>query len=101
SRALRRDEVLDALFDRSYATLSDSGKFLYLFLGQIERATPTVILHGLMATLQQSYFEAEEEILRLSLAFKFEDIQGQTSLSLPYAACLHAQRELHGYPDEI
>ena len=101
SRALRRDEVLDALFDRSFASLSDSGKFLYLFLGQIGRATPVVILHGLMSNLNQNYFEAEEEVLRLSLASRTEDSQGQASIGLPYAACLHAQRELLGYADEI
>ncbi|HUJ28737.1 MAG TPA: hypothetical protein VLW85_22105, partial [Myxococcales bacterium] len=101
TRALGRDEVIDALFDRSFAALSEPGKFLYLFLGRIGRPTPTVVLHGLMGTLSENYFEAEEEVLRLSLATRIEDAQEQASLALPYAACLHADRELLGYPDEI
>jgi len=100
-RVLGRDDVLDALFDRSYRVLSNDGQFFYHLLGELRKPTPEVVMSGLMAGVGLDYFEAAEEACGLSLVQATEDEDGQRLYLLPYAAQFHASRELVGHADEV
>ena len=60
--ALDRQEVIDALFDRSYALLSDEGRFLYHLLASIGKPCPEVILHRLMTRRSLNFFDARGDV---------------------------------------
>ncbi len=101
-KSLGRDDVLEALFQRSFELLDDDAKHLYLLAAQIGKSCPEVVLHALLEGRGHDGFAALQGALDCSLV-EWEDADqhsGAKLVSVPHMARVHARRELLGYPDE-
>lgn len=97
----RRDDVLSALFDRSFEMLSDDGRFLYLLLGAMDRPALEVALRAALLLVDKDPDEALEELTRYSLGGPGIDAYENQTVDLVQMASLHAKRMLIGHEDEL
>lgn len=101
ARVLNREDLLDALFERSYALLSDDGRYLYNLIGALEKACPELIIRGLMTQRRLDFFKAIDEVTRFSLVHRGGGEDKAALLDMPLDTRIHANRELIGSPDEL
>lgn len=95
-----REDVLAALFDRSYECLSDDGKFLYLLLGAIDRPVLAIPLRAALLLAGKNFQDALDELIRYSLGIRETDSSGSDTVGLVQIASLHARRILIGDDDQ-
>jgi hypothetical protein len=98
--SLGREDILDALFDRSYSLLSEGARYIYHLIAAIGKPIPEVILHGLAAQRGIDFIGASGELLGLSLVQHSGSDEGEALLFMPYVTRLHAERGILGFPDE-
>lgn len=97
----QRDQVLDAVFERSYARLSEAGRTTFLTVGNWKAIIPEV---SLIATLGKRGFdvlEALDECSQLALIERGELKDGQPCFWAPQLARIFAQRKLTGATDAL
>ena len=96
-----RDEILTALFERTYASLSPCAQRAFMTLAAWNSAVPRVALE---AVLQKSVGEiAEVErgidlLLQYSLAERHRSIEGMDFIQLPLVALLFGRKKLNVSP---
>jgi len=96
-----RDEILTALFERTYASLSPCGQRAFMTLAAWNSAVPRVALE---AVLQKSIGEiAEVErgidlLLQFSLAERQSSIEGMDFIQLPLVALMFGRKKLNVSP---
>lgn len=96
-----RDEILTALFERTYASLSPCGQRAFLTLTAWNSAVPRVALE---AVLQKSLGEiaeverAVDMLLQYSLAERQRSIEGMDFIQLPLVALVFGRKKLNVSP---
>ena len=99
----RRDDILDALFQRTYEMLGASAQRVFLMLGGWRAVVPRI---GVDAALLRTEVEdridvdaAVDELLRASLVeSSFSEADGTEFLSVPSAAAVFSKRKLQVSP---
>ena len=97
---LNREDILAALFDRSFELLSPDGAFLFLLLGFLRRRTSELAIMATFSGTKKDYAEAREALARVALLNHDADESGVT-LALPEMAQQYAARRLRSHPDAI
>ena len=98
--ALNREDILAALFDRSFELLSSDGAFLFLLLGFLRRRTSELAIMATFSGTKKDYGEAREALVRVALLNHDANDSGVT-LALPEMAQQYAARRLRSHPDAI
>ena len=96
------DEVLTALFERTYSSLNPCAQRVYLTLSSWNSAVSRIVLEAvIMISIEepQEVERAIETLIQYSLIDEFKsDIDGQYFLSLPYTAYTFGQQKLSVHP---
>lgn len=97
-----KDKILDALFERTYTSLSPAAKQVFLTMCNWRSTIPRVALEAVMLRPANERMDVEgavEELLRSSF---IEDTatseENETVLSVPLAASVFGQRKLRASP---
>jgi hypothetical protein len=96
-----RDEVLDALFERTYANLSPAGRRVFLTLCNWRSLIPII---GLQAVLlrpggdEMDVSRAVDELVQFSFADTVDGDDGYSYISLPLVASVFGRRKLDVSP---
>jgi len=100
-----KDEMLRAMFERTYATLSAGAERILLVLASWNSPIARVILEAVMLRPEVERFDAEaaiDELWKLSLINVLEEGEnGVEFLSLPVAARAFAQKKLKTSPQKF
>ena len=97
----RRDDIVSAVFERSFNKLSESGRSVFLVVSNWKTDIAEL---GLVVVLGVRGIDAEsgiEECRRLSLIFSTETSGGPPSCSVPQLARAFGQKKLQGDPDRL
>ena len=98
--SLNREDILAALFDRSFELLSPDGAFLFLLLGFLRKRTSELAIRATILGTGKNYEEAREALTRVALLISEESETGVT-LTLPEMALQYASRRLTSHPDAV
>jgi hypothetical protein len=98
-----RDDILDAFFDRTYKTLSEAGKRVFLTLCAWNSTVPVAALEAVMLRNLDERIPVDaaiDELVRFSFIDLLESPQDQhLFVSVPLAASLFGNRRLRVSPD--
>lgn len=98
-----RDEILDALFDRTFRSLSESARRVFLTLSAWRSAVPIAAVEAVLLRNPDERIavqEAVEELERFSFVEVVEsDTDKHLFVTVPLAAALFGQRRLAVSPD--
>lgn len=97
---LGREDILAALFDRSFELLSPDGAFLFLLLGFLRKRTSELAIRATFSGTRKDYDEARAALTRVALLNQEADDLG-VALMLPEMALQYAARRLKSHPDSI
>ena len=100
SQALRKSEILSALFDRSVEVLDEDAVYLYMLLGKIGKP---VVTHALKAVIEvdgRKFEPALEQLEFYSLA-TMSSPDPHRSLALTQMAYAHSKSYSIAHPDEM
>ncbi|CAG1006619.1 hypothetical protein BURK1_03314 [Burkholderiales bacterium] len=98
-----RDQVLDALFERSFAALSEGARRLFLTVGVWQTAISELVLEAVLISRSAEHFDVQraiEELRRSSLLEQTRSETGEYFVSAPLAAALFAKTKLSVSPLE-
>ena len=98
--SLNREDILAALFDRSFELLSPDGAFLFLLLGLLKRRTSELTIRATFSGTRKDYEEARGSLEKVALLVQESD-DGGVTLTLPEMALQYATRRLKSHPDAI
>jgi tetratricopeptide (TPR) repeat protein len=97
----RKEEVLDALFERTYSSLTPTGKRVFLTLCSWRSLVPTLALEAVLLRPDNERMDikrAIEELQRMSLVQFINIDSGPDFLEVPLAAAIFGQRKLISDP---
>jgi hypothetical protein len=97
----RRQDIVDAVFERSFNKLSEAGRNVFLLVANWKANVPEL---GLIVVLGVRGFDAMaglEECRRLSLVYQVELPGDQVFYSVPTLARNFAHKKLQGDPDRL
>lgn len=93
----RQDQILDALFERTYAGLSPAGRRVFLLLCSWRSAIPEIALESILLRPDNERIDvvaAVEELSRMSLIELATSDDGTSFVSVPLAAMVFGKRKL-------
>ena len=96
-----RDEILVALFERTYASMPPCAQRVFMTLAAWNSAVPRIALEAVLHRTIADSAEVERSIdllLQYSLAEKTMTLEGQESLGLPLVASVFGKRKLNVCP---
>jgi tetratricopeptide (TPR) repeat protein len=97
-----REDILDALFERTYAQLAPVGQRVFLTLCNWRSSVPRLALEAALLRPQNDWMDVQEGIealRRMSLIdSRISEQDGQEFLSVPLAAALFGKRKLSVSP---
>ena len=97
----RKEEVLDALFERTYSSLTPAGRRVFLTLCSWRSLVPTLALEAVLLRPENERMDikhAIEELQRMSLVQFVNFASGPDFLEVPLAAAIFGQRKLISDP---
>jgi hypothetical protein len=97
----RKDEILDALFERTYANLSPAAKRIFLTLCGWRSLVPQLALEAVLLGACNERIDssrAVDELLRMSLVQRTVAVDGTDFLDVPLVATVFGQRKLSVSP---
>lgn len=97
----RKDDILDALFERTFANLSPLAERLFLTLGGWRSLMPQLAVEAVVMRGQGESLDprgAIEELVRMSLVERSTAPDGAEFLELPLTAALFAAKKLNASP---
>lgn len=97
----RRLDIVDAVFERSFDKLSDSGRHVFLIVANWKSAIPAIALVVVLTELDLDAESGIEECLRLSLINRDFLRDGHPCYTAPLLARLFGQKKLLGDPDRL
>ncbi|MCZ6654692.1 MAG: NB-ARC domain-containing protein [Planctomycetota bacterium] len=97
----RRSDVLDAIFERSFAKLTDAGRWCFLMVANWQSAIPEISLYAVGMEQDIDVESGTEECVRLSLMNESELLDGQVCYEAPQVARLFGRKKLMGDPDRL
>jgi hypothetical protein len=92
-----KEDILDALFERTYARLSPTGKHVFLTLSNWRSMIPQVGIEAVLLRPQTEHLDVEaaiEEVQRSSLIEVNRAKDGSVFLSVPLAAAVFGRRKM-------
>jgi len=98
---LTREDILAALFDRSFELLSDDGAFLFLLLGYVKRGMPQLAVKATFIGEHRDFDEAKESLSRVALLTQQSNDEVGDTLTLPEMAMQYSSRRLISHPDAL
>lgn len=96
-----RDEILTALFERTYASLSPCGQRTFMTLAAWNSAVPRVALEAVLQKSVGEITEVERAIdllLQYSLAERQRSVDGMDFIALPLVALMFGRKKLNVSP---
>ena len=97
-----KDQILDALFERTYTSLSPAAKQVFLTMSNWRSTIPRVALEAVMLRPANERMDVEDAIDELIRSSFIETIatqeQGESVLSVPLAAAVFGQKKLRASP---
>ena len=95
-----RDKVLDALFKRTYTTLSAAAKRVFLTLSSWHSVVPNIALESVLMREENEKmdFDAAIEELEKSSLIEVADREDDLFISVPLAAAIYGLKELEVSP---
>jgi len=96
-----RDEILTALFERTYASLSPCAQRIFMTLAAWNSAVPRVALEAVLQKSIGEIVEVERAIdllLQYSLAERQRSIDGMDFIALPLVALMFGRKKLNVSP---
>ena len=100
----RRDDILDALFERSYANLSPIASRIFLTLSGWRSLVPQLAVEAVLLRHGHESVDPEsgvDQLVRLSLVERIEASDGTDFLEVPLTAALFARQKLEVSPNRI
>jgi hypothetical protein len=97
----RKDDVVQALFERSFSQLSETGRRIFLAVANWQSAVWEATL---LVVFSQRGLDVEsgiEECVRLSLLMPERDVANHAFYTAPQLARVFARRKLDGDPDRL
>lgn len=101
SQMTQRDQVLDAVFERSYARLTEAGRSTFLTVGNWKAAIPEISLIATLGKRSFDVLDALDECTQLALVERGQLKDGQPCFWAPQLARLFAQKKLTGATDAL
>lgn len=98
-----RSDVVDALFERTFAGLSPAAKHVFITLSNWRSTVPQLAVEAVMLRPQNEKFDVEaaiEELRRSSLIELGTSTDGNTFLSVPLVASIFGKKKLAVSPDK-
>ena len=98
-----RTDVVEALFERTYAGLSPAAKHVFMSLSSWRSPVPQVAVEAVMLRPQNEKFDVDaaiEELRRSSLIEAGTSKDGSVFLSVPLVAALFGKRKLSVSPEK-
>ena len=99
-----RDEILVALFERTYASMPPYAQRVFMTLAAWNSAVPRIALEAVIHCTMTDRAEVERSIdllMQYSLAEKSTSVEGQESLGLPLVASVFGKRKLNVSPIQV
>jgi tetratricopeptide (TPR) repeat protein len=96
-----RDEILTALFERTYASLSPCAQRTFMTLAAWNSAVPRVALEAVLQKSVREIVEVEcaiDLLLKYSLAERQRSVDGMDFIALPLVALMFGRRKLKVSP---
>jgi tetratricopeptide (TPR) repeat protein len=96
-----REDILTALFERTYANLSPAAQRLFLLLCSWRSAVPAVYVEAVVLSNAEERIDVQDaidELRRLSLIDEASAPDGQSFLTVPLAAAIFGKRKLPTHP---
>ena len=97
-----QNQILAALFERSYASLSASARRVFLLLCHWRAVVPRVAVEGVLLRPENERMDVTEsldELARMSLIEELlSEVDGETFISVPLAAAVFGQRKIMASP---
>lgn len=96
-----REDILTALFERTYVNLSPAAQRLFLLLCSWRSAVPTVCVEAVVLGNAEERIDVQaavDELRRLSLIDETSAPDGQPFLSVPFVAAVFGKRKLATHP---
>jgi hypothetical protein len=97
----RREDVVGALFERSFEKLSPSGRRVFMTVSNWRAPIPEIWLYASRLELTINLDAGIEECRRLSLVAEVESADGQICLECPQIARIFGKKKLVGDPDRL
>lgn len=98
-----RDEILDALFDRTFRTLSESARRVFLTLSAWRSAVPLAAVEAVLLRNPEERIPVQEAVEELERYSFIEVLESEADkhlfVTVPLAAALFGQRRLVVSPD--
>jgi hypothetical protein len=94
----RKDDILDALFERTFGNLSPAAARIFLTLCGWRSPVPRLALEAVLLRhgTEMLDFEANiDQLIRMSMIEASEDVAGYDVLDVPLSAALFGKRKLH------
>lgn len=97
---VRKDEILDALFDRTFANLSPMASRIFLTLSGWRSLVPELAIEAVLLRYGSdgNPKDAIDELVRMSLAERTQAQDGSDFLGIPLAAALFGKKKLEVSP---
>lgn len=92
-----QDNVLQALFERTYKQLSAASKRVFLTIGSWRSTIPKIAVEAVLKTTIEDNIDVEnaiDELFKFSLIDKIETVNNDVLLSLPVSAQLFAEKKV-------
>ncbi|MBX3297083.1 MAG: hypothetical protein KF762_15375 [Acidobacteria bacterium] len=100
-----KDEILNALFRRTYDFLSPSAKRVFLTLSSWNSIVPQIALAAILLRPENDWFEVDEAVeeLRKSslIDVSISEVDDEVFISVPLAASIFGRKELQVSPERL
>lgn len=96
-----RQDVVNAVFERSFDKLSDHGRHVFLTIGNRRSVTLELALIVVLGQQSVDVTAGLEECRRLSLITEHQTLDGQPGYSAPFLAQTFAAKKLKGDPEKL
>ena len=93
----RRDDVLNALFERTFSSLSPLAARIFLTLSAWKSSVPQLVVEASLLRHAQEGVDPEssvDELIRMSLIERSKDSEGVDHLSVPLSAAIFSREKL-------
>lgn len=97
----RRQDIVDAVFERSFNRLTDAGRHVFLLVANWKSHIPEVALLVVLGVRGIDAIAGIDECRRLSLIYPIEASSNQIFYSVPPLARGFAHKKLQGDPDRL
>lgn len=98
-----KDRILEALFKRTYGTLSNAAKRIFLTLSSWHSTIPMLALESVILRSETEKIDVEKAVEELNKSSFVElmDVQDEVVISVPLVASIFGKKELEVSPEKL